>query len=374
MLSGDREIFRAGAATSRLLPLLGERSLIVSDGDAHRERRRALLPAFGVRGIEPWRQTVRRIAREHVERWPRGRAFAVLPRTRQLAFDAVAAILGVDVPHVRDRLMRSLDRLGSPPVLQAILMPAWRRHLGGLGPWALLDRRLAGIDALLRAALADRRPPDGLQTVADHLVELRGRGVLSSDEELTEELRTLLLVGHETASAAMAWIVLLAAHHPDCLGRLSDERQRRSLIRESLRLHPPVVDVVRELSVARDLDGHRLPGGTILMAAPTLVHARGDLHAAPEDFRPGRFVDQPARPPAWIAFGGGPRRCLGAALAEMELEALLLAVADAGGVSPVRARMESARLHGTTLVPAHGARVVLGGRRAAHAALAVSAT
>lgn len=130
-------------------------------------------------------------------------------------------------------------------------------------------------------------------------------------------------------------------------------------VQEALRLHPPVVDMVREVAAPATLDNPRVAAGTVLMAVRPLVHRRRDLYDEPDRFRPQRFVDERPDPSGWNPFGGGRRHCLGAALALIELTALVEAVAAAGRLRPARAAPERPRLSGTTLVPARGGEVVL---------------
>lgn len=229
--------------------------------------------------------------------------------------------------------------------------------MGGRGPWAVYERRVARIDTLLRFALHHASAPAG---VAAHLVALRERGVIASDEELVEELRILLLVGHETMTAAIAWMVLTLARHPPTRGDLDDDRLVEAVVQEALRLHPPVVDVVRELAAPMRIGADLVPAGTVLMALPPLVHRRADLYDEPELFRPQRFVERRPDPMTWIPFGGRRRRCLGATLALLELKAVVKALAGVRELRLADGAAERPRLNGTTLVPNRGGRVVLG--------------
>lgn len=358
MFTGDPALLRAGTATSCLLPVLGERALIVRDAGAHRERRRAMLPAFSPQSLEAWAPAIERLVRDHVERWPRGRIFTALPLARRLAFDAIALITGLLGSGLERELADRLAGLASPPVGPAVWLPSLRRRLGGVGPWAVFERRVARIDALLAQALDRRRDPEAAPTVARHLTELARRGVIAR-EDVVDELRVLLLVGHETATAAIAWTLLSLAWRPEAARPGGDDRQIAAVVQEALRMHPPVVDVVRQLVEPLEIGANRLPAGTILMAAPSLVHRRADLHQAPDEFRADRFLHHRPAPFAWIPFGGGIRRCLGATLAQLELAGVVRAVTAAGRLRPARPAIERARLHGTTLVPADGACVVL---------------
>ncbi|HVC87607.1 MAG TPA: cytochrome P450, partial [Gaiellaceae bacterium] len=192
------------------------------------------------------------------------------------------------------------------------------------------------------------------------------------DQELLDELRALLLVGHETTAAALGWAVERLVREPAVLTRLEesliagDQSYLEGVIREVLRWRPPVIDTVRELTAPMALAGHLLEAGTLVVVAPLLVHHHRELYSSPAAFVPERFVGGSAPSPAtWIPFGGGTRRCLGAELALVEMEIVLSELLSAFTLEPTVSRGERVRLAGTVLVPARGATVVLSRRVAA---------
>ncbi|MGH2946269.1 MAG: cytochrome P450, partial [Solirubrobacteraceae bacterium] len=332
-----------------------------------RAQRRRLLRAFSARGAAGDRRAIEAIVRRHVERWPRGRPFTTLPATRALAFEVVVRhAIGLRDVELED-LERRLQRLLKGQARLALWGPTLSRARWGHDPQAALERRLAALDAILSAGMRGEPRTTGV------LAALAGGG----DErpvphrEAVHVVRALALVGHETTGTAASWLLHLLAHHPVAAERArdaaasGDDASVRSWVEEALRVRPPVIDAIRELAEDTNVGGYLVPGGTIVMAAPLLVHTRADTHPQPYAFRPERFVDRRPDPAAWIPFGGGVRRCLGATLAQETLQALVRVVLERYRPRPRHARPERARLSGTTLIPRRGGQIVLQDRVAA---------
>jgi len=179
-----------------------------------------------------------------------------------------------------------------------------------------------------------------------------------------DQLVTLLLAGHETTATALAWTFDLLTHNPVVLERLRAElreqegdRYLRAVVTESLRLRPVVPLAGRRLASDLDVDGFRLPAGTDVTPAIWLTHTRADLYPQPHAFRPERFLDDAPSTYGWIPFGGGVRRCLGAAFAELEMRVVLGCVLEALEVSAVSARPERVQRRNITFAPRHATRV-----------------
>jgi cytochrome P450 len=185
-----------------------------------------------------------------------------------------------------------------------------------------------------------------------------------SDEELRDELVTLLEAGHETTATGLAWTFERLVRHPEVAARLRDELERGeesyldAVVKESLRTRPVVVDAPRILDGPLWLDGYEIPGGWYVAPAISLVNSDRGVYPDPDEFQPERFLDKRVAPDAWIPFGGGRRRCVGSHLALLEMKTVLAEVVRRADLSPTEPQAEPARLHHVTLVPAKGARVV----------------
>jgi cytochrome P450 len=273
---------------------------------------------------------------------------------------------------LRDLLRRLLDGTAST-TLQFRVLAARRRPEAD--PLAHLRRTAREIDALLLAEIAERRadPRAGeREDILSLLLAARFEdGAGMDDRELRDQLVTLLMAGHETTATALAWTVDLLVRHPAALARLTAEADRgagawvRAVIREALRLRPVVALAGRRLAAELRVDGLRLPAGTDVTPAIWLTHTRADLYPEPYAFRPERFLERPPATYAWIPFGGGVRRCLGAAFAELEMRVVLETIVRRRALRPAAARAERVTRRNVTFSPRHGTRVLAPPRPAA---------
>jgi cytochrome P450 len=191
------------------------------------------------------------------------------------------------------------------------------------------------------------------------------------DTELRDQLMTLLLAGHETTATALAWTFDLVLRHPAVLERLretleaDDEDYLRATITESLRLRPVIPLAGRRLSTELSVDGLTLPAGTDVTPAIWLTHTRADLYPEPFAFQPERFLEEAPDTYAWIPFGGGIRRCLGASFAEFEMRVVLREVLTRCELRKASPVPERAGRRNITLSPRDGTPVVVSARRPA---------
>jgi cytochrome P450 len=235
------------------------------------------------------------------------------------------------------------------------------RRLGRGDPLADLETLRREIDALLAAEIAARRA-DPQQDILSMLVEARFEdGEPMADSEIRDQLMSLLLAGHETTATGLAWTFDLLLRHPGALERLgdgSDDAYVKAVVAESLRLRPVVPLAGRRLSSELRVDGHVLPAGTDVTPAIWLTHTRSDRYPEPFAFRPERFLDGAPSTYAWIPFGGGVRRCLGAAFAEMEMRVAITEIVRSRALRAASPGAERVARRNVTFSPAKGTRVV----------------
>jgi cytochrome P450 len=190
-----------------------------------------------------------------------------------------------------------------------------------------------------------------------------------SDVELRDELMTMLLAGHESTATALAFAFDLILREPSALARLREELTAGeddyldAVVSESLRLRPVIDANERTLTTPRTIGGWELPAGIRVYPAILVVQLREDLYPEPQRFRPERFLEGEAAPYSWLPFGGGIRRCIGAALAQAEMAEVIRTVVSEVEIEPVRPRREPVVIRGITMVPRHGTPVTV--RRAA---------
>jgi cytochrome P450 len=228
-------------------------------------------------------------------------------------------------------------------------------------------RNMERIDRLFFEEIAARRGATDLADRDDILSLLlqawHEDGRPMSDRELRDELMTLLVAGHETTATGLSWAVELLARHPEALSRLEDEVEAGgdeyldAVIKETLRLRPVIALVLRKLVEPMEIGGRLLPAGVSVAPSIYLVHRNPDTYPEPERFRPERFIEQPAGTYTWIPFGGGVRRCLGAAFAEFEMAVVLRELVARRRLRPVGEPEHSVRST-ITNVPNRGASCV----------------
>jgi cytochrome P450 len=314
--------------TVALQPIVGSRSLLLLEGREHLARRKLMLPPFHGARMRAYEATVREVVAREVDSWPAGEPFALHPRMQAVTLEVILrAVFGVSDPAHRARLGERLGALlegtASASLQFGVLLS---RRFGGPDPLAKLEALRREIDGMLGAEIAARRADPG-EDILSLLVEARFEdGEPMDDAEIRDQLMTLLLAGHETTATGLAWTFDLLLRHPhvvDRLGAGDDDAYLRAVVAESLRLRPVVPLAGRRLSEELRAGGHVLPPGTDVTPAIWLTHTRPDRYPEPYAFRPERFLEDAPATYAWIPFGGGVRRCLGAAFAEMEMRVAL---------------------------------------------------
>jgi cytochrome P450 family 135 len=370
------DVLRAGEANATILePLMGRHSVLVLDGPEHSRQRKLILPAFHGDRMRAWEGTIRDITRAEVARWPAGQPFALRPRMQSITLDVIVRVVfGVAGNARGDELRRRIVevmRIGRNPFL---LMATRGRRLGPYAPWARFMRARDALDAALFTEIGDRRRAFDLERRGDVLSQLllardeEGRAM--TDDEVRDELVTLLFAGHETTATSLAWAFDLLLHHPRALARLraeldggSSSEYLEATIMETLRVRPVIALVDRHVREATRIGRHTIPAGAVVCPNIYLTQRRADLYSDPEVFRPERFAGQAPPGSGWFPFGGGIRRCIGASFATFEMRIVLPEVLRAVTLRPASPRPARVRRESVTFVPHDGARCVVTGRR-----------
>jgi cytochrome P450 len=357
----------SGQANFPLRPILGTRNVLLLDGAEHLRRRKLVLPPFHGERMKAYAGIVSGVTREDLACWAVGEPFPVLPHMQAITFEVIMrAVFGIEESGRLDRLRRVLRDFLS-------WTTNWRRALvfGFLGPERVMALRgfrhqLAEVDAEVLGEIARRRKAPDLadrEDVLSMLLQARDeeRRPLS-DRELRDELVTLLVAGHETTAAALTWALAELAAAPLVQERLArgEDGLSEAVVTETLRLHPPVpLGALRRLRGPLRIFGHDLPAATTVAACALLVHRRPDLYEEPDEFMPDRFIGSKPPPGGWLPFGGGVRRCVGAAFAQFEARLVLEAVARRFELAqpPGRQPIGIGR-RGIVLVPRRGGRLV----------------
>jgi cytochrome P450 len=365
LFTGDPAQLHAGEANATLLePAVGPSSVLTLDDDEHMRQRKLLLPPFHGKAVEAYRDIIRAATRRDLATWPVGEPFGIRPHTQSITLEVILrAVYGLDDPARFERARQVIGAFANGS--DALMLPAFMKR-GRRGPWGRFIRSRVALDALVYEEIALRRAEsngDAREDVLSLLMRAQhDDGSPLTDRELRDELVTVVGAGHETTATALAWAVERLVRHPEAMDRLradEDGTYTDAVIRETLRSRPVIVDVARKLTAPLRIAGYDLPAGTLVLASITGLHAREDLYPDAAAFRPERFVGEPPGTYTWIPFGGGVRRCLGAAFAQEEMRIVLREIATRAALRPARAEPERPRMRNVTIAPEHEARVVL---------------
>jgi cytochrome P450 len=329
-----------------------------------------MLPPFHGERMRSYESIVRDTVERELDGWPEGAPFAIHPRMQAVTLEVILrAVFGVTDSRRSEQLRERLPRLlGETSSVDLQLRALLAGRLGRGDPLAALRELLRGIDELLLAEIAERRVDPGLAEREDILSLLLSArfedGSGMDDRDLRDQLITLLLAGHETTATGLAWTFDLLLRHPAALARLTaevdageDDAYMRAVVAESLRLRPVVPLAGRRLTSELRTDELSLPAGTDVTPAIWLTHTRPDLYPEPYAFRPERFLGGAPSTYGWIPFGGGIRRCLGAAFAELEMRVVLEVVLRRRILESESGRAERVTRRNVTFSPRRGTRV-----------------
>jgi len=361
------------AAESPLRPIVGPDSVLTSLGERHMRQRKLLLPPFHGEAIQHYTAAIAEAAEREIDSWPQGRPFALAPRMQAITLDVImSGIFGIDgqpAPRSNEGRLRSviknLVNLSTKPIAQvAELMNVRREEPVGITRLgrALMDRRMDAVIATRRREDLGER-----HDILSLLLQARGEeGEPLNDAEIRDELLTLVLAGHETTANSLAWAWERLVRTPDAQARLVEAvrsgdgaEEIEMTITETMRSRPVVPIVGRRVKLPWQLGDYAVPADTPVLISILLLHHREDLYPEPYAFRPERWQDRKPGTYEWLPFGGGIRRCLGAALAMAEQRVVLEAMARRLDLVAADPEPERALHRNVTMIPRHGARVVI---------------
>jgi len=389
IFSGDGGELRAGEAAGPILgPIIGWHSILLLDGERHHRERRLMAPPLHGERMHVYGRLMREIADRVIDAWPIGRPFPIHHEMQAITLDVILrAVFGVDegtrFAHIREGIVRFLAQADGPTAA-FLAIQAFQVELRGLSPWGRFVRNRETIRTELLAEIGRRRREgtEGRTDILSMLIEARDeQGEPMTDPELIDEMFTLLMAGHETTATSLAWAFHHLLERPDVLEKLRAELARvvgdgpvepqhisqleylDAVIKESQRLCPVATNVIRRLTRPMRIAGRDLPAGITVSACIYSTHHHPDLWPDPERFDPERFIGARPAPHTFFPFGGGIRRCIGAAFATYEMKIVLAQVL-------ARARLRIAAgyrvrpvLRTITVAPSRGMPVVLDSRK-----------
>lgn len=378
VFTGDPAMLRAGEGNEILEPVVGSTSVLLLDGAAHLRQRKLLLPSFQGDRMRLYGGLMTEVIDAEIDRWPIGEPFALHPCTNRFALRVILrAVFGIeDAGRLADleRLLPGMLDLGQ----WGTMLPFVQHDLGPRSPWGRFLRERDAVDAILFDEIARRRndpaTPDRTD-VLSLMVQARFEdGTAMTDQELRDECLTMLVAGHETTATTLAWTFERLTRHPEALARLAAEARAGesadfadAAIKETMRVRPVLNYAMRRLPEPIRLGEWDIPAGHQLAISLLLVGLREDAYPEPLAWRPERFLDGAPDAYTWIPFGGGVRRCLGAAFAQYEMRIAVQRIAARTDLAPSAAPSERRRRRAITMVPEHGALITVTRREPAAA-------
>lgn len=388
VLTNDRKIFAAPGELNQILsPLVGDYSVFILEGDRHRRRRQLLMPPFHGDRMRTYGQLVRKLALKAFQNIPLGQPFIAREVTQEISFqvilEAVYGVCGEAKNHSLAQAVTALtDDFQSPLSSSLLFFSFLQQDWGAWSPWGKFLRDRQRLDELIYAEIRDRRThpdPRRIDILSLLMAAQDDAGHPMTDQELRDELATLMFAGHETTATAMAWALYWIHRLPEVRAKLLQELETVDLsdgmsvarlpyltavCNETLRIHPvAMLTFPRSVQQPTELLGYPLNPGTIVVGCMYLVHQREDLYPEPKTFKPERFLERQYSPYEFIPFGGGARRCIGEALAQFEMKLALATLLTHYNMELADTKPEVPRRRGVTLAPARGVRMVITGHR-----------
>jgi cytochrome P450 len=371
VFTGDPKVFHAGEGNQILRPILGDNSVLVLDEKPHMSQRKLLLPPFHGERMQAYGEKMTEIAAREIDSWPTGVPYKLRPQMQAITLEIIIETVfgvhdGARMEPLREALRDFLDLTTNPRLLLPVLLVGPDR----VKSIPAFRRRVERVDQLIGREIGERRQAEDLAERDDVLSLMlqasHEDGSPMSDAEIRDELLTLLVAGHETTATALSWAMERLTRHPEKLERLraevvdGEEEYLTATIQETLRLRPVISIVVRRLTEAVELGGYELPAGAGVTPCIHLIHRDPGIYPDPDRFLPERFIDNPPGTYTWIPFGGGVRRCLGAAFAQFEMAVVLRELVLRHQIEPANPASERNYRRAITETPRHDAEVVLG--------------
>lgn len=382
ILTNDRQQFIASAEGNKILStLLGNYSVIMLDGDRHKQRRQLLMPPFHGQQINNYANTITRITKEIMEGAPVNQVVEARSLTQAITMNVIMeAVFGLSsgerYNQLKSLLTSLLDIFRVPAKVAFLVFPSLQKDFGKWSPWGNFLALKAKIDELIYAEISERRqlpPRDDILSLLLSAQDPEGNPL--TDEELRDELITLLFAGHETTATALAWGIYWTHHLPEIkakilieLASLADSEPTAitrlpylsAVCQETLRIYPvAMVTFPRIVQTDTEIDGYFFPAYSSIMGCIYQTHHREDIYPNPDSFKPDRFLEKQFSPYEFLPFGGGVRRCLGEVLALFEFKLALAEIIANYNIVLADSKPEKPQRRGLTLAPARGVPIII---------------
>ena len=388
IFSANAQYFDVGRTNDLARPIFGDNSLVLMDGTSHKRKRKLLMPPFHGEKVKSYGLSICKIAEQVASTWKLNQPFLARNATQEITLKVIMETVfgfseGERCEQLRYLLAHWLDITGSPARSSFIFFKFLQIDLGAWSPWGNFIRTKQKIYDLLQLEIEDRRAkPEKLgNDILSLMLSITDEdGQLMGDEELKDELITLLFAGHETTATALAWAFYWLEKSPQVKEKLLQEIDSlaknpdpieisrlpylTAVCQETLRLYP-IVPIAMGRIAKQDIEimGRKFQAGTTLVPCIYLIHHRQDLYPNSQEFLPERFLERQYTPYEFIPFGGGVRLCLGYALAMLEMKLVIASILSKYNLALVDHKPIKPMRRGGTITPSNGVPLVVTGFR-----------
>ena len=370
----DRELSAPGKLNSLLEPLVGRQSVMLISGKQHKTRRQLVMPPFHQEHIATYNQVIQKVTQKAVSEWRAGDSLDIRSAMQKIALQVILQVVfglhqGERYQALERLLGLRLDMTSTPLSSLVIFFPWLQKDVGSWSIGGRVRKLVEEIDKLLFAEIEERRTcldPKRMDVLSLLMAAQDEEGNHLSNQELRDELMALLVAGHETTATSLTWAMYWIHALPEVKQKLiselrslsdpSDASQMLSLpylsavCNETLRIHPvAMLTFPRQVETPLEVGGYQFSPGDLLMGCIYLLHQREDLYPQPQQFRPERFLERKFSPYEFMPFGGGARRCIGAALAQCEMKVVLGTIVNSMELSLLNDRPVQPARRGVTL-------------------------
>lgn len=379
IFTADPNLFECGSGNDILLPLVGDNSLILLDGERHQRQRRLLTPPFHGERMRAYGKQICDIAQQVISQWSIGEPFRLRPFMQEISLRVIlSAVFGLyegeRCNQIQQLLSSMLDAISSPLTSSFLFFESLQKDLGEWTPWGRFLRQKQQIKELLNAEIQSRREAQSQTHVLDEdilslMMAARDEsGQPMSDAELHDELMTLLFAGHETTASALSWALYWVHWLPEVQDKLLTELNSlapnsdpgeiarlpylTAVCQETLRIYPIALTTFpRILKAPFQVMDYEFEPNTALIPTIYLTHRREEIYPEPMRFKPERFLERQFSPYEYVPFGGGNRRCIGQAFAMFEMKLVLATIVSRFQLSLVDRRPVKPVRRGVTVAP-----------------------
>lgn len=383
IFAADSVHFESGRANRSLRFLLGDNSLILLDGDRHQRQRQLLTPPFHGDRMKAYGEAIRQITQQVSEEWKIGKPFNIRSSMQEITMRVILRVVfGLDegerFQELRQHLTSVLDVMGSPFMSASFFFPFIQKDYGAWSPWGRVVRSMQRIDELIYALIEERRTESdqNREDILSLMMSARyDDGKPMSNQELRDELMTLLVAGHETSASALTWAFYWIDFLPEVREKLLKEiapfgvnpdpsivnklPYLNAVCQETLRIYPIAMNgFIRVVKSPIEIMGYHLPVRTVVVPSIYLAHHREEVYPQSKQFKPERFLERQFSPYEYLPFGGGNRRCIGLAFAQYEMKLVLATILSNFQLSLVNKRPVRPVRRGLTLATPAGMQMV----------------